>query len=344
MRLETFSSPDMRGDGWIGAILCHDLVDHQGHPVLLKGRRLEAEDAATLARARLRELHLLWPEPGDVDEDAAALRLAKAVAGPGVSLHAPVASQVRLSSAQRGLVGVNAAALSQINRIEGITVFTVPDGMPVERGQTVAGVKITPLVIPEQTLAEAERLSLEAAHSARTVMVRGFSPLRVAAVVREAIGDRALLQFETSLKQRAAWFGGSVQAIDHALQRREAREAVLRAVREADLVLVAGVASVDPLEDTWRDLLEVGASVVRRGLPVHPGSSYWLARLGDVPVVGVASCGMLSRRSALDLLLTRCFAGEALDPEFLAGLGHGGLLGPWEGWRIPRYAGTTEAR
>ena len=45
-------------------------------------------------------------------------------------------------------------------------------------------------------------------------------------------------------------------------------------------------------------------------------------------MIGVASCGMFSRRTALDLLLTRLFAGEALDLGYLAGLGHGGLLAP----------------
>ena len=79
------------------------------------------------------------------------------------------------------------------------------------------------------------------------------------------------------------------------------------------------------------------ARVVRRGLPVHPGSSYWIVELEQRPVIGVASCGMFSRRTALDLLLTRLFAGEELDAGFLAGLGHGGLLAPEMAWRFPRY-------
>jgi hypothetical protein len=60
-------------------------------------------------------------------------------------------------------------------------------------------------------------------------------------------------------------------------------------------------------------------------------------------VIGLASCGMFSRRTALDLLLTRCFAGEGLDPRFLAGLGHGGLLAPEMAWRFPRYDAGMES-
>jgi len=99
---------------------------------------------------------------------------------------------------------------------------------------------------------------------------------------------------------------------------------------------------VDPLDVTWRSVVDAGARVVRRGLPVHPGSSYWVVELRGHPVVGVASCGMFSRRTALDLLLTRCFAGESLDPDYLAGLGHGGLLAAEMAWRFPRYDVAVE--
>jgi molybdopterin biosynthesis enzyme len=114
-------------------------------------------------------------------------------------------------------------------------------------------------------------------------------------------------------------------------------------VQGADIVLAVGVASTDPLDVTWQAALEAGAVEVRRGLPVHPGSSYWIATVEGRPVIGVASCGMFSRRTALDLLLTRLFAGEDLDPAYLAGLGHGGLLAPQMAWRFPGYSETAAA-
>ncbi|MGA8016194.1 MAG: hypothetical protein WCB85_09790 [Candidatus Dormiibacterota bacterium] len=343
MRLEILDGPAIAERRWIGAVLCRDVNGAGRRPLLLKGRRLVAGDAAILAGAELEELHLLWPEPGDVDEDAAATRLAQVIAGAGVEIHRPVESQVRLSAVRRGRVRVDTATLAALNAVDAVTVFTLPDGIPVEPGRTVAGVKVTPLTIPEPLLAEAERLAFSLSGDSRTLTVRGFLPLRLAAVVRHRISDEARLRFERSLRARADWFGGSVASVDYAPSRSAAREALLRAATAADLVLVVGVASVDPLESTWRDLLEAGAAVIRRGLPVHPGSSYWLATLAGIPVIGVASCGMLSRRSALDLLLIRCFSGEPLDPAFLAGLGHGGLLGPEQGWRIPSYESAGEA-
>jgi hypothetical protein len=235
---------------------------------------------------------------------------------------------------------VDAETLAAINSLDGVTIFTVPDGMPVDPGRSLAGVKVTPLAVPESTLAEAVRRAAPGGHA---VSVASFLPRRVAALVRQRITDAARRRFERSLSDRVAWFGGSVTSLEYPTSRDATRGALRRVASAADLVLVVGAASVDPLESTWVDLLAEGASVIRRGLPVHPGSSYWLARLGAVTVIGVASCGMLSRRSALDLLLTRWFAGEPLDDGYLARLGHGGLLGAEQGWRIPPYAVPAEA-
>jgi hypothetical protein len=60
------------------------------------------------------------------------------------------------------------------------------------------------------------------------------------------------------------------------------------------------------------------------------------------PLILFASCGMFSRRSALDVLLAHLHAGLPLDAEYLASLGHGGLLGKEAAWRIPAYEGDLD--
>lgn len=342
MRLESLAGagPEAPPERWVGAVLARDVLDEDGRVALPKGHTLAPGDAGLLARAG--ELHLAWLEPGDVGEDAAATRLAQAIAGTGVDLHAPVESQVRLTAATRGLVRVDAAALRRVNAVEGVTVFTVAGGMPVDAGRTLAGAKVTALAIPESHLAEAVRRAGEA--SGGVLAVRPFLQLRLAAVVRQRLGETARARLETNLRVRAEWFGGSLGAIAHVGDDTDAIAAALvAAATSSDIVLAAGVASVDPLDVTWRAVLAAGAAPLRRGLPVHPGSSYWLARIGGCLLIGVASCGMLSRRSALDLLLVRRFAGEPVDEAFLSGLGHGGLLGTEAAWRVPPYGAALEA-
>jgi molybdenum cofactor cytidylyltransferase len=323
---------------WAGAVLCRDVLDESGHPILTKGTVLSLDHERVLRAAHPGELHLLRLDEGDVGEDAAAVCIAAAVAGPGTEARPPVESQVRVVAAGRGMVAVDVDALAAVNAIDGVTVFTVPDGLHVDAGRTLAGVKITALAIDEVSLERAVRAAGSARGGAGLLSVRPFLPLRVAAIVRQQLTEDARARFERSLGLRSAWFGGSIEPvryIDDDADR--VRLALVEAAASADLVLAVGVASVDPLDVTWQSLLAAGATSIRRGLPMHPGSSYWIAELGGRPVIGVASCGMFSRRSALDLLIARLHAGLPLDAAYLASLGHGGLLGKEAAWRIPPY-------
>ncbi len=338
MRLEVLPGSAVDGPSarWVGAVLCRDVMDGNSRSVLTKGVVLAAGDEPALREANPTELHLLWLDEGDVAEDAAAVRIAAAVAGPGTFARPPVESQARLVASWRGMVAVDVQALAAVNAVDGVTVFTVPDGLHVDAGRTLAGVKITPLAISEWSLEQAERAALSA-HGG-ILSVRPFLPLRVAAIVRQHLTDDARSRFERSLGMRSAWFGGSIEPVryvdDGAAQ---VQRALIEAAGSADIVLAVGVASVDPLDVTWQSLLAAGATSIRRGLPMHPGSSYWIAELLGRPVIGVASCGMFSRRSALDLLIARLHAGLPLDAGYLATLGHGGLLGKEAAWRIPPY-------
>ncbi len=340
MRLEVLPGAAVDGPSarWVGAVLCRDLLDGGGRPVLTKGAMLVPGDEVALRNARPEELHLLWLDEGDVGEDAAAVRIATAVAGLGTAARSPVESQARLVAAWRGMVEVDVRALAAVNAIDGVTVFTVPDGLHVDTGRTLAGVKVTALAIDEWSLEQAERAALSAGDGAGILRVRPFLPLRVAAIVRQHLTDEARERFERSLGMRSAWFGGAIEPVRYVDDSAEqVQQALVDAAREADMVLAVGVASVDPLDVTWQSLIAAGATSIRRGLPMHPGSSYWIAELLGTPVIGVASCGMFSRRSALDLLIARLHAGLPLDPPYLASLGHGGLLGKEAAWRIPPY-------
>jgi molybdenum cofactor cytidylyltransferase len=340
VRLEVLPGAAVDGPAasWVGAVLCRDVIDESGRPLLSKGVVLAAEDEQSLRDAHPPELHLLWLDEGDVGEDAAAIRIAEAVAGPGTFARPPVESQARLVASWRGMVAVDVKALAAVNAVDGVTVFTVPDGLHVDAGKTLAGVKITPLAISEWSLEQAERAALSADGVPGILSVRPFLPLRIGAIVRQHLTDVARSRFERSLGVRSAWFGGTVEPVRYVGDGPdEVRHALIDAASTADLVLAVGVASVDPLDVTWQSLLAAGATSIRRGLPMHPGSSYWIAELLGRPVIGVASCGMFSRRSALDLLIARLHAGLPLDATYLASLGHGGLLGKEAAWRIPSY-------
>src|SRR5216683_1832324 len=223
-----------------GSVLAETILapdDH--HRVLLpKGRILHPEDLTLIERARPRELHVVRLDPGDVHEDAAARRLAAAVAGPGITVHGPVESQMRLAADINGILRIDVARLDALNGIPDMSVFTLFDGQLVSRGKTVAGVKITPFATAESNLAEAERTCAGAGGIVRVV---SFKPMRVGVLVRERLESSAREKFQSSLQMKVAWFGSSIIGIDYVADDVDAVTASLRRlVGGADLILTAG--------------------------------------------------------------------------------------------------------
>lgn len=321
-----------------GRVLCNDLIlaGDTGRTRLNKGRILEAEDARVL-RSASGEIHLIEMEPGDLHEDDASTCLARVVAGEGITLKGPVESQTQLRAAYRGLLEVNIPALEAINELPDMSVFTLYDGQPVTERRPVGATKVTPLVVPGNVVARAEQIARE---NAPVVRVRPFLGGAVGVVVRERIAGRARERFESAIHMKVGWFGSPVAGIEYMPDDAEAiGSAIEHFVADGvSLILAAGVNSTDPLDLTIQALDRLGAQTERRGVPAHPGSTCWLAYLGDVPVFGLALCGMFSRTTVLDLLLPRFLSGSRVRAADIARFGHGGLLGKEMAFRFPTYA------
>ena len=179
MKAEALRGGDLNAASIAGAVLAQTLVDREDHhrALLVKGRILSSADWPVVARAGVDELHVVRIEPGDIHEDEAARRLGQMVAGPGIERHGPIESQVRLSAAINGIFEVDVARLGALNSIDDISVFTLFDGQLVSKGKTVAGVKVTPFVVREDRLREAESLT---AGATGIVRVLAFRPMCVA--------------------------------------------------------------------------------------------------------------------------------------------------------------------
>ena len=337
MKAEALRGSSLRAERIDGAVLAQTLLAPGDHHrvLLLKGRILSRSDWPVVASSGVDELHVVRIEPGDVHEDEAARRLAEMVAGPGVARHGPVESQVRLSAAINGIFQVDVARLEALNGIEDVSVFTLFDGQLVSKGKTVAGVKVTPFVVSEGRLREAQSLS---AGANGIVRVLAFRPMRVAILVRERLEPSQREKFQASIEMKVAWFGSTISDIRYVADAVEAvHDAAGELLREADLLLTAGANATDPLDPTLVALERLGARMEKQGAPAHPGSAVWLAYLEDKPIFGVAACGMFSKATVLDLILPRLFTGARVTAADFNELGHGGLLSKDMAFRFPPY-------
>ncbi len=319
-----------------GKILCHDVRDAAGKVAAPKGARLDAPAAAALLALPWSEVHLIALDGGDIHEEAAGARLAAAVVGAGVEVKGYTGGQWTLTSTRRGLLCVRREELAAINVWEGIAVFTLFDGQPVQAGETVAKAKVTPLAIAEETIRGVERTARAAGG---VIAVTAFRPATIGAVARESLDAKQRGRFEGALRQKVDWFGSRLLGVRYTGGSARAVADELIATRDegADVFIVAGASALDPLDPVFGGLDLLGARMERHGAPAHPGSLLWVARWEGKPVVGMPTCGMFSQATTFDLVLPRILAGEAMGNREVADLGHGGLLSREMAYRFPPY-------
>ena len=357
MRLERIVPGRRPSPELAGAVLTRDLVVDGGR--WAKGRRLTAADLAALGTSGVRVeggprsiassgIAVLVLEPGDVHEDAAAERLATLVAGPGLVRRGPAESRIDLLAAHDGVVHIRSQVIERLDRIDPLEVFTLFDGQVVRSGDLVASVKVAPHIVSGATLDRAARVVARLG-VAGPVSVAPFVPRRVAAVVKESLHAPARERFETSVRLKVESLGSELVRVVYVEDDPEtvtdalAQLAVGRGEARVDLVLTAGSASTDPSDPFFVAIERLGGRVVRHGVPAHPGSMLWLARIGRTDLLGLPTCGAYSKATAADLLLPRLLSGERASAATVARLGVGGILTRSMRFRFPPYAPELDA-
>jgi len=282
------------------------------------------------------EIHLVELDAGDLHEDAAARRLAAALAGPGLEARPPVQSQARVVAMRRGLFRVRGDVIDALNSLGRLSVFTLMDGQAVTEGEEVAGCKVTPVAVPGALIERAEQICRE---RGPVIELVAFRPLKTFVVATERLKPKARELFRTAVTAKLGWYGAEVMAVREVARTPEAVSAAYREALDtgADMVLFAGASAIDPLDPAYAELTHAGGELLQLGAPMHPGSMLWLGRLRDAAVVGVASCAGFGRNSSLDLLLPFVFAYGRADAADLLRLGHGGLIEAGAGRRFPPY-------
>jgi hypothetical protein len=323
------SSPE-RLLGWVPA---HDVRDAAGAWLARKGERLDAAASARLVAGVREEVHLLEMEPGDLHEEPAGERIARAVAGASVSVRDSASGQWAIVATSRGVLHVATARLAEVNRLEGVSVYTLFDGQVVDVGEVVARAKVTPLVIAETVVREVEE------GAGGCVSVRGFQGWPVGAIAPGRLTERVRARFEAVLREKLHWLGAPLATLSYpAAEAAALSRALADTIRTgARIVVVAGANALDPLDPVFTAIARLDGQLVRTGVPAHPGSLLWLARVGAVPILGMPGCGMFSQATLFDLLLPRMLTGQPVGPDELAAYGHGGLLGRDMAFRFPPY-------
>ncbi len=316
----------------VGLVICHDITEiiagEHKKVAFKRGHVVRPEDVPHLLRLGKENL-FVWSdsEKGLVHEDEAARRIAAAVRGPGVAAgDSPAEGRINLKAEFQGLFVMDVELLEALNEVRHVSIAAIRSLREVEKGQELAGTRVIPLCVPEETVAEVESLARERGPLLSVLPFR-HTKIGVVTTGSEVYKGRIKDAFTPVLRQKFADWGSEV--VFAALSPDEP-EASAQAIREAlaqgaEMVAVTGGMSVDPDDKTPAAIRSVCDEVVTYGAPVFPGAMFMLGYRGDVPVMGLPGCVMYRRASLFDLIAPRLLAGQRLTRRDFTRLAHGGL-------------------
>lgn len=326
----------------VGTILAHNITEIRigefRGAAFRKGHKIGESDICHLQRLGKRHLYVLEIEEGYLHENDAAIAMADAFGGDGVTWWGePKEGKINLVAVQDGLLKVNVEALTEVNLLEEVMCASRHTNFPVKKGETIAALRAIPLVIRAQIVNKAVAI----AHSHGGLFrVKPLRRARAGIVItgNEVFSHLIEDQFEPVLRRKMDQIGSEVVGVVFAP---DDTECIVQEIGQlisegADLLLITGGMSVDPDDVTRQAIVEAGGMDILYGAPVLPGAMFMIANIDSVPVLGVPACGLYHETTMLDLMLPRIRAGERLTRKEIAALGHGGLCLHCAECRCPR--------
>lgn len=315
-----------------GKILGHNIAGPDGKRLLRKGKPLTADDVAALRGIGRNSAYVAELEPGDLDEDAAARRVAEAVQGSGLRLSGPASGRVNLLATVQGVLRVDVERLTRVNACDGVTLATLASHTAVRPRQIVATIKIIPFAVPEKVIEQAEAATKGGGPPLLCVDELAARPVSLILSGSPSLRERLAADF-SPLRERVEALGSQVNNTDYVPLEDESGEILLaesltaQRTAGARLIILAGeTAIMDRHDIVPRAIERAGGEVACFGAPIDPGNLLLVAYLGGVPILGAPGCARSRKPNIVDWVLPRLLAGDRLTREDIFALGHGGLL------------------
>jgi molybdenum cofactor cytidylyltransferase len=309
----------------IGGIVAHAI--RQPGLTLRKGDRLDESRVAMLREAGIESVTVAQLEPGDIDEDEAAARLAQEIAGEHVRVDPPFTGRANLFAETAGILLADADAVDRINvGDERITLATLPPMRRVVEGEMIATVKIIPFAVPEDALQRA----IGAAEGFK-LAVAPFRGMRVGVVSTLLPGLKPSTVKKTLrvLGERLARSGATLGRDREVPHETDALAEAIRDVEpDADLVIVFGASAITDRRDVIPAAIEAtGGEIEQFGMPVDPGNLLLLGKThSGKTVLGAPGCARSPKENGFDWVLDRLLAGLPVTARDVRRMGAGGLL------------------
>ena len=313
----------------VGYVLQHDITEiipgeFKGR-AFKKGHIITEEDIPHLLR--LGKDHIFVFELGEdkIHENEGAMILGKLGQGENISLDSEIKEgKINFNSSIDGILKVDSEKLFELNMLGEISFATLPNNIPVKKGELVGGARIIPLVIEKEKIDRAKSLIKDP-----ILNVRPYKKYKIGIITtgNEVFYGRIEDKFGPIILEKLKSYNPEIigQALcpdDKEIIKEKAREFLDKG---ATMIIFTGGMSVDPDDMTPTSIIELGGKLISYGAPVLPGSMFLLSYLGDIPMMGLPGCVMFAKKTVFDLVLERVMTGERLTKADIMRYATGGL-------------------
>lgn len=313
----------------VGTILSHDVTqiipgEFKGR-AFKKGHIIREEDIEKLLSIGKEHVYVWESQKGQLHENDAAIRIKDLIIGEGVAVSEEIKEgKIDFFADKDGLLKINTDYLFKLNSIGEIIVATIHNNTPIKKGEKIGATRVIPLIIDEDKILKAEKLINE-----KIIWVEEIKPKKCLLITtgNEVYHGRIKDAFLPVIERKLSYYGGTViKQVILPDDKERITEEILKAIEEkVDMILCTGGMSVDPDDVTPTAIKDCVGDLVTYGAPVLPGAMFLLAYKDKLPILGIPSCAMYSKRTVLDLVLPRLLADEKLTVNDIVAYGHGGL-------------------
>ena len=323
----------------IGYILSHDITEiipgkFKGR-AFKKGHIIREVDVEKLLKLGKEHIFIFEMGEDELHENEAAIILGEIGCGENIYLSEEIKEgKIEFYAQADGLLKINKEKLLELNMLGQVSFATLPENIPVKKGDKVGGARIIPLVIKKEKMEKAKNFINE-----KLINVKPLKKMKTGIVTTgsELYHGRIIDKFGPVVEKKVTEYGcdviGQIIVSDD-------KEMIKNAIRKhldngAEMVICTGGMSVDPDDLTPSSIIELGGELVSYGSPVLPGSMFLLSYLDEIPIMGLPGCVMYCKKTVFDLVLPRVLSGEKLNMEDIMRYGHGGLCQSCEVCRYP---------
>ena len=313
----------------VGAVLCHDITEivrgvRKGAR-FRKGHIVKEEDIPVLLSLGKENLYVWENDETMMHENEAAEVLCKLCQNDHMSTTEIKEGKIDFFANTQGIVKINKDLLLKLNLLGEIIVSTIHNNTPVKKGEKIGATRVIPLIIDEKKILEAEKIIKE-----KIISVEEIKPKKAVLITtgNEVYKGRIKDAFLPVMKEKLEYYGSEiVKQVILPDNKEMITENILKAIEEdkVDMIICTGGMSVDPDDVTPSAIKDCNGEIVTYGAPVLPGAMFLLAYYKNIPILGVPSCAMYSKRTIFDLVLPRILADEKLSFEDIARFGNGGM-------------------